>query len=480
MREFRGAWIATVGNLNWPSKPGLSVEQQKAEMRAILDNARDLKLNAILFQVRPACDAFYQTELEPWSDYLTGVMGKAPEPFYDPLAYAVAEAHARGLELHAWFNPYRAGFISRKGVVPAKHISKARPGLVRRYGNHLWLDPGEAAVKDYTTRVILDVVRRYDIDGVHLDDYFYPYKEKDGRGKLVEFPDDSSYNAYRKAGGKLERGDWRRENVNDLVKRLNAGIHAVKPWVRFGISPFGIWRPGFPASVTGLDSYEHLYADSRRWLREGWVDYCAPQLYWKIAAPKQSYPELLKWWLSENPQGRHIWPGSSLSSVGLPGAAGWPAEEIVRQFSLARSLNNESPGHIIWNYNRVMTNQSGVRSALASRVYNEAAIPPAFRWLDAIPPARPLIVIRPPDAALRTTLNWAPGDAEKPWLWVLQTRLGGKWTSEVIPGQFNARTFSRDKAPDEAVVTAIDRCGNASLPSATAAWTGKLKRSGSE
>jgi uncharacterized lipoprotein YddW (UPF0748 family) len=461
MREFRGAWIATVGNLNWPSKPGLPPDQQKAELRAIFDNAVDLKLNAILFQVRPACDALYRSDLEPWSDYLTGELGKAPSPFYDPLEFAVAEAHARGLELHAWFNPYRAGILPRKTPVPAKHISRMHPSLVKRYGGVQWLDPGEDAVKEYTTRVILDVVRRYDIDGVHLDDYFYPYKEKDAHGNAMEFPDDNSWRAYRKRGGHLDRADWRRKNVNDLVVRLHIAIHRVKPWVKFGISPFGIWRPGYPNSVSGFDAFEGLYADSRLWLREGWVDYFSPQLYWKMNAPKQSYADLLNWWLSENPKNRYIWPGSTLSGLGK-GPMGWTAEDIVQQFSFVRTVE-QNPGHLIWNFNQVLTNQSGVRTALAQRLYTQPAIPPAFTWLDAQPPARPMIGAKPA-AELKTIVQWGAADKKKPWLWTLQTRLGGVWSAEIIPGEFNARTFTRDKTPELVVLTEIDRCGNASAP----------------
>jgi uncharacterized lipoprotein YddW (UPF0748 family) len=459
VREFRGAWIATVGNINWPSKPGLPTDQQQAELRAILDNAVDLKLNAILFQVRPACDAVYKSDLEPWSEYITGTMGRAPEPFYDPLAYAVEQAHARGLELQAWFNPYRAGILPHKmGGVAAKHISKTRPGVVKHYGNNLWLDPGEEAVKEHTIRVILDVVRRYDIDGVHLDDYFYPYPEKDGRGNAIEFPDDASYKVYRKKGGKLDRADWRRENVNQLVERLHAGIHKTKPWVRFGISPFGIWRPGFPVDVKGLDSFERLYGDSRKWLREGWLDYCAPELYWQIAAPKQSYTSLLKWWLGENPRNRYIFPASTLSGIGKPG---WPNDEIVQQINLSRTLNDH-PGHILWNFNRILNNQSGIRTALAEKIYKEPALGPAFTWLDekSPSPARPMVTLR---GDLKDTVQWVPTGSKKAWLWALQTRTGDRWTTEVIPGQFNARTF-KEKIPDEVCVTAIDRCGNASPP----------------
>jgi uncharacterized lipoprotein YddW (UPF0748 family) len=461
MREFRGAWIATVGNLNWPSKPGLPTEQQKAELRAILDSAVDLKLNAIVFQVRPACDALYKSDIEPWSEYLTGELGRAPLPFYDPLEFAIAEAHVRGLELHAWFNPYRAGMLPHKTPVPAKHITRIHPILVRKYGACEWLDPGEDAVKEYTARVILDVVRRYDIDGVHLDDYFYPYKEKDSHGNVIDFPDDHSWNAYRKRGGHLDRADWRRKNVNDLIERLHIGIHRIKPWVRFGISPFGIWRPGFPSTVVGFDAFDGLYADSRLWLREGWVDYFSPQLYWKMNAPKQGYAELLNWWLSENPKNRYVWPGSTLSGLGKGGPNPWTADDIVQQFSFVRSVTG-NPGHLIWNFNRIQSDQSGVRTALA-RLYNEPAVSPPFTWLDAQPPAKPVILTRPAPE-LKTTFQWGGSDMKKPWLWALQTRLGNTWTTEIIPGTFNARTFTRDKTPDIVCLIEIDRCGNASPP----------------
>jgi len=262
MREFRAAWVATVANIDWPSSKGLTTAEQKAELLAILDRAAQLRLNAIIFQVRPACDALYASELEPWSEFLTGTMGKAPQPYYDPLALAVEEAHKRGLELHAWFNPYRAGHSSSKSPVPANHVSREHPQWVRRYGSQLWLDPGEKEVQDYSLRVVMEVVRSYNIDGVHFDDYFYPYPEKDGRGQVIPFPDSSSWRRYKEAGGRLGREDWRRENVNLFVMRVSQSVHATKPWVKFGISPFGIWRPGSPPQVKGLDAYEALFADS--------------------------------------------------------------------------------------------------------------------------------------------------------------------------------------------------------------------------
>ena len=219
-------------------------------MLAILDRAVQLKLNAIIFQVRPACDAMYASTIEPWSEYLTGTMGKAPEPFYDPLAFAVAEAHKRGLELHAWFNPYRARLLSTKSPVAPNHVSKTHPQLVRHYGKYLWLDPGEKETQDYSLSVIMDVVKRYDVDGIHFDDYFYPYKETDASGKDWIFRTTASWQRFG-AAGKLSRDDWRRENVNGFIQRLYQSIKAAKPWVKFGISPFGIWRPRNPAQIEG-------------------------------------------------------------------------------------------------------------------------------------------------------------------------------------------------------------------------------------
>jgi uncharacterized lipoprotein YddW (UPF0748 family) len=222
-REFRAAWVATVDNIDWPSKKGLSTEQQQAELIALLDKSEAIGLNAIIFQVRPAADALYESKIEPWSEYLTGTQGQAPQPFWDPLAFAVKEAHKRGLELHAWFNPYRARHPSAKGPLATSHIARQHPELVKKYGTQLWMDPGEPAVRAQTLKVVLDVVKRYDIDGVHLDDYFYPYKEKQANG-TTDFPDDPSWKRYQKAGGTLDRDDWRRQNVNQLIEELHAAI----------------------------------------------------------------------------------------------------------------------------------------------------------------------------------------------------------------------------------------------------------------
>ena len=279
-REFRGVWLASVKNIDWPSRPGLAVAQQKAELLALLDRAKQLQLNAVLLQVRPSCDALYASKLEPWSEYLTGQMGQAPSPFYDPLTFAVEEAHQRGLELHAWFNPYRARHAAALSPVSANHVSRTHPQLVKPYAKSYWLDPGLREVQEHSLNVVKDVAQRYDIDGVHFDDYFYPYPEKDEKGRPLPFPDWASWKQYQDGGGRLGREDWRRENVNLFIVRVSQSVKAIKPWVKFGIAPFGIWRPGHPSQIRGLDSYDVLYADSRKWLRDGWVDYLAPQLYW--------------------------------------------------------------------------------------------------------------------------------------------------------------------------------------------------------
>ena len=290
-REFRAAWIATVDNIDFPSKRNLSIEEQKAELIRDLDLAQKLKLNAVIFQVRPMCDAIYKSNIEPWSEYLTGEMGK-PQSF-DPLEFVVAEAHKRGILVHAWFNPYRAYHPSAK-TVSDNHISKRRPDLVRSYGKYLWLDPTDLEVQKYSLGVVLDVVKRYDIDGVHFDDYFYPYIEKDAAGKDIEFPDDKNWNAYLQKRGALSRGDWRRMHVNNFIQAVGREVKRVKSQVMYGISPFGIWQPMPELGIEGFNSYTGLFADSRKWLQDGTVDYFLPQLYWENARRAQSIPDRAK------------------------------------------------------------------------------------------------------------------------------------------------------------------------------------------
>ena len=363
-REFRGAWIATVYNLDWPSRPGLPASVQKAELLALLNRAAELKLNAILLQVRPASDALYASKQEPWSEFLSGRAGVSPG--YDPLAFAIAEAHARGLELHAWVNPFRAA-ISASSPLPENHVAKEHPEWVRRFGKQLWIDPGDPAARNYVISVITDIVRRYDVDGIHLDDYFYPYPLKPG---AATFPDDPTWQRFG-AGKGPSRSDWRRENINDFVRSMYRAVKATKRDVRVGISPFGIWKPGVPASTkAGLDAYGELFADSRKWLAEGWVDYLAPQLYWGIHPADQSFPVLLDWWRAQS-RGTPVWPGIATERIGSKR----PAREIIDQIELTRA-GTSSPGHIHWSMKALMRDQGGIDNLLRNGPYKEKASPP--------------------------------------------------------------------------------------------------------
>jgi uncharacterized lipoprotein YddW (UPF0748 family) len=464
-REFRAAWVASVANIDWPSRPGLSTWEQQAELLAILNRATALRLNAVVLQVRPAADALYESKLEPWSEYLTGDMGRAPEPAWDPLAFAVREAHARGLELHAWFNPFRAHHAAGTPDFASTHVSRTKASLVRQYGRWQWMDPGDAATREHSLDVILDVVRRYDIDGVHIDDYFYPYKERDARGRAIDFPDSASWAAYRREGGTLSRDDWRRRNVDRFVERLHARIKGAKPWVKVGISPFGIWRPGHPASVRGLDPYVELYADSRKWLRNGWLDYLSPQLYWPIAAPNQSYPVLLRWWVEENVKRRHIWPGNYTSRIGAADSSyRFTAGEVAEQIRLTRRQPGAT-GNVHFSMQALMANMDGIADSLLAGPYAAPALVPASPWLDHTPPLAPKASVRRDTVAGGWTLHLAPGGKVAPWLWVVRARYGATWTLEVLPAAQRTLALTRDDAlpaPDVVTAVAVDRVGNES------------------
>jgi uncharacterized lipoprotein YddW (UPF0748 family) len=452
-REFRAGWIATVKNIDWPSRPGLPVAAQKEELILILDTAARTRLNAVILQIRTACDALYASRLEPWSEYLTGTMGQPPAPLYDPLAFAVVEAHRRGLELHAWFNPYRARHFSAFSSITADHISKTRPGLVRNYAGQLWLDPGEKEVQEHSLRVVLDVVDRYDIDGVHFDDYFYPYPEVDARKQPIAFPDWPTYSRYNEAGGKLGRNDWRRENVNVFVRRVGHGIKQRKPWVKFGISPFGIWRPGHPPSIKGLDAYEHLFADSRLWLREGWCDYFAPQLYWSTDRAAQSFPVLLKWWREQNTLSRHLWPGLAHGNGGM---------ELASQIRFSRQLL-ASDGHLHWSMKALVQNRDGIVDALRRDLYAQPALLPAYPWLASSRLPQPAFRAEPkPDQTIQ--FHWRLPPGTNAWLWLVQRRYKNRWSSDHLGATTTSVMLKTQDAPEAIVVRAMDRYGNLGAP----------------
>jgi uncharacterized lipoprotein YddW (UPF0748 family) len=347
-REFRAAWIATVANIDWPSRPGLRAAQMQAEALAILDRARELGLNALVLQVRPAGDAIFPSTLEPWCEFLGGAQGRPPwqagEAPWDPLAFWIEHAHARGLALHAWFNPYRARHSAAKSPLAQPHLGLRRPELVKTYGDMLWADPGEPAAAEHLLAVVTDVLRRYAVDGVHIDDYFYPYPVNGPSGAELPFPDDAAFSRHRAGGGTLARDDWRRANVDSLVRELYRVVHETRPGTLVGISPFGLGRPDRrPAGVSGFSQYDKLYADVERWQAEGWLDYLAPQLYWPIDRAGQPFPVLLDYWLAQNTAGRHVWPGLFTSQVvnraaGQPlGPRAWPASELLAQVGLQRA-----------------------------------------------------------------------------------------------------------------------------------------------
>jgi uncharacterized lipoprotein YddW (UPF0748 family) len=434
-REFRGAWIANIYNIDWPSSKGLSASAQQAELRAMLDRIASLKMNAVIFQVRPQGDAVYQSSIEPWSPWLTGSMGRSPG--YDPLAYCIREARARGIEVHAWFNPFRA-LSNNSQQVASNHIARAMPQVTRKYGSMTWCDPGHPQTREHALRVIMDVVRRYDIDGVHLDDYFYPYPS----------------GGLRFADGKSPA--QRRSYVDGFVSNLYSSVKREKPWVRVGISPFGIWRPGVPAGIeAGLDSYEQLAGDSRKWLSKGWVDYLAPQLYWRIEPRKQSFPLLLEWWRGQG--SRPVWPGIATSRINSSDDPGRPASEITRQIDLTRKIGRNWNGHIHWSAKSLVTNRGGISTRLAGTYTQPAAVPP-MPWVNSRAPAAPGV-----GASVRgneTVIRWQPdGNTAKV---AVQARNGGSWrTMKILSAGSGQTTIPR---ADAIAVTALDRFGNASPP----------------
>jgi uncharacterized lipoprotein YddW (UPF0748 family) len=440
-REFRAAWVTPLwdaGIRDWPSRIGLSPQDQRNELRALFDRAHALGLNAIVLHVRLAADAMYPTAFAPWSVYASGTSGKSPEPNYDPLLFAVEEAHARGLQLHAWFNPFRAMLPAFKGKAAKTHVTRAHPDWVRRYGTQTWIDPGEPAARALALDAVLDVVRRYDVDGVHIDDYFYPYREKRtvvrrvGRRRVrtardIEFPDDKTWKRYGRASGFHDRASWRRANIDAFVEALYKGVKRIKPAVLVGISPFGIWRSGTPRGITGLDAYSEIYADSRRWLREGWVDYLAPQLYWTVDGAQDRFRVLDAWWREENIRGRHIWPGLYTSQT-YAHEETWSAMEIPTQIALLRGPadGRYDPGHVHFRMGALLVNGEALGARLAASTYSVPAIVPPSAWLgDAIPAAPRAAMI---GANGSSALTVRPGDSTSVRWWLVQTRgTDGAW-----------------------------------------------------
>lgn len=452
-REFRAAWIATVANINWPSKGNYNTELQKAEAIRILDMLKEANFNAVVFQARPSGDALYQSSLEPWSYFLTGQIGKSPSPFYDPLEFWISEAHKRGMELHVWLNPYRAHHSSG-GAVTSKSIVHQMPESIHRLKNGMyWMDPSDQQVQNHTSRVIKDLVKRYDIDAIHIDDYFYPYRDYNG-GK--DFPDAKTWKAYQNEGGTLSRADWRRTNVNKFIKRIHDEIKAEKPFVKFGISPFGIWKPGYPKGITGSSQYDELFADAKLWLNEGWCDYFAPQLYWKEGGV-QSFSALLKWWNDENYKNIHLWAG--LNTIGVK-SSDRPAE-IVGQIRTTRSLLGNKAGEIHYSMDGI-SKSPAMLSALKD-VYKEKALVPVSPWLKAEAIVKPELTARKVGNNLET--KWLSRNEKQVRAWILYAKYGNQWETEILTAKEQNKLLSMQKNGrnlTDVAIKAVDRLGNES------------------
>ncbi len=464
-REFRAAWVSTVANIDWPSRRDLSTEKQQAEIIQILDTAAQLKLNALILQVRPSGDAIYPSTLEPWSEFLTGEQGRAPNPFYDPLQFWIEQAHKRGIQLHAWFNPYRARTPSMRTPYAATHIAKRAPQVVRTYGDLQWMDPAEPVAAQNTLAVIRDVVQRYDIDGVHIDDYFYPYPIKNSAGAEIDFPDANAWRAYQQSGGALSRADWRRQQVNHLVEKIYINVHQIKPWVRFGISPFGIGRPDrLPNGITGFSQYDKLYADVELWLQNGWLDYLVPQLYWPITQTAQAFPVLNNYWHAQNPLQRPIWPGLYTSKIDSSEAS-WSSDEILKQVDITR--NNPSAGHSHFSFIPLAQDRKQVRSRLAAEKYIAPALVPSFPWLNpqGVVTPRPTLIYLKDQKQVRVSWENNANNVEQLAIWK-RSDLGWQFSvQEATQTVIAVDADSKGNRIKQVVVSSVNRYGEESARS---------------
>jgi uncharacterized lipoprotein YddW (UPF0748 family) len=381
--EFRAAWVATVDNIDWPTRGNFDTERQKKEFTDILDMHSRNGLNAVIVQVRPATDAFYPSQYEPWSQWLTGKQGRPPSPYYDPLEFMITETHKRGMEFHAWCNPYRAEFNIGNSSISPTHVTKIHPEWFLKYGDKRYFDPGNKEGQEFVVKVIRDIVKRYEIDGMHFDDYFYPYKIA---GK--EFPDASSFKLY---GNGLSKDDWRRSNTDSIIVKLSKAIKEEKKQCRFGISPFGVWRNDDKdstgsATKAGVTNYDDLYADILLWLRNGWIDYVAPQLYWEFGHKAAPYEVLLDWW-SKHTYGRHCYIGLGIYRAGSSTA--WKDSTLLpRQLTALRNTPNIH-GAIYFSTKSFVNNPNGWNDSLQNHYYKYPALVPPMEWIDHPVPEAP-------------------------------------------------------------------------------------------
>ena len=397
--ELRAAWIATVVNIDWPSKKGLNSVQQQQEYVRLLDLLKSVGMNAVVVQVRPAADAFYPSSYEPWSEYLSGTQGQSPFPYYNPLTFMIEQARIKGLEFHAWFNPYRVSMNDTTRFA-SDHPLYKHPEWFVKYGGKWYYDPGHREAREFVLKAIMETVMHYDLDAVHFDDYFYPYRIMN-----EEFPDSCSYKAYG-IDSFATKDDWRRDNVNYFVRELSARIKSVKPHVKFGISPFGVWRnidkdPNGSATQAGQTNYDDLYADVLKWLQEGWIDYVTPQLYWHIGFKVADYEVLLDWW-SKHTYGKHLYIGQGIYRVG--GKSWEDPNEVSNQILLNRS-NENVKGSMFFSAKTFLQNKNRINEQI-KEMYRYPALVPVMDWMDSSAPTPPLVVVSKGSQAEGIQIQW--------------------------------------------------------------------------
>ncbi|MEO7119868.1 MAG: family 10 glycosylhydrolase [Ginsengibacter sp.] len=383
--EFRGVWVATVDNIDFPSDRFLNSFNQRAEFVSLLDMNKRNGMNAVVVQIRPAADAFYPSQYEPWSEFLTGTQGKPPSPYYDPLEFMITETHKRGMEFHAWMNPYRAVFNIKKSSIAPTHITKVHPEWFIDYGSNKIFDPGNKDVQKFVCNVVKDVVSRYNIDAIHFDDYFYPYRIA---GK--EFEDTAS---FRKYGNGMDKETWRRSNVDSIIVMLSKTIKQVNPLCKFGISPFGVWRniakdPEGSNTRAGQTNYDDLYADILLWLKMKWIDYVAPQLYWEFGHKVVGYEVLIDWW-ARHAYGRQLYIGQGIYRAMEAKSYAWKNKnELPAQIRKLREYPTVQ-GSIFFSSSSFKSNPNGWSDSLRNNYYRYPAIVPPMAWIDSAKPARP-------------------------------------------------------------------------------------------
>ena len=388
-REMRGVWIATVANIDWPSQKNLSPKDQRQEMRTMLDGLAKNNINAIILQIRPTADAIYPSAIEPWSNWLTGKQGQRPNPYYDPLQFIIEEAHKRCIEVHAWLNPYRVTNSGEISQLSKNHIYYQNKDLFVKYGGKYYFDPGLDETRDFLNRVVEDVLEHYDIDAIHFDDYFYPYRVNN-----EEFPDETTFRNNPRGFAANQKNDWRRNNVNLIIAELQQTIKSIKPWVEFGISPFGVWRNSSvdsrgSATQAGVQNYDDLYADILKWLKEGTIDYVAPQLYWEIGKKVADYAVLAQWW-SDNSFGKNLYTGLYASQLGSNDAnPAWrKGNELTRQIRLNQQFQ-QIDGEIFFSASTFLKNKQGLNDSLQNDLYKYPALNPINRNIQGDTPAQP-------------------------------------------------------------------------------------------